>query len=120
MITLRSARKTRKKTPPPRGNSAASRDIASVLHPYTHLRKHESQGPLVITEGKGIYVQDDTGKSYIEGLAGLWCTSLGFGEERLVDAATAQMRKLPYYHVFAHKSHVVGIHLAERLLAMLP
>jgi len=108
------------KITPPRGNSAASRDIASVLHPYTHLRKHESQGPLVITEGKGIYVQDDTGKSYIEGLAGLWCTSLGFGEERLVEAATAQMRKLPYYHVFAHKSHDVGIDLAERLLAMLP
>jgi len=108
------------KITPPRGNSAASRDIASVLHPYTHLRKHESQGPLVITEGKGIYVQDDAGKSYIEGLAGLWCTSLGFGEERLVAAAAAQMRKLPFYHVFAHKSHDVGIDLAERLLAMMP
>ncbi len=93
---------------------------ATVLHPYTHLRKHESEGPLVITGGKGVYVQDEAGKSYIEGLAGLWCTSLGFGEERLVEAAAAQMRKLPYYHVFAHKSHDVGIELAERLLAMMP
>src|SRR5216684_1999180 len=108
------------KITPPRGNSAGSRDIASVLHPYTHLRKHEGQGPLIITGGKGIYVQDDTGKSYIEGLAGLWCTSLGFGEERLVEAASAQMRKLPFYHVFTHKSHDVGIDLAERLLAMMP
>ena len=108
------------KITPARGNSAASRDIATVLHPYTHLRKHESDGPLVITGGKGVYVQDEAGKSYIEGLAGLWCTSLGFGEERLVDAAAAQMRKLPYYHVFAHKSHDVGIDLAERLLAMMP
>ena len=108
------------KTSPARGNSAASRDIATVLHPYTNLRKHESQGPLIITEGKGVYVQDDTGKSYIEGLAGLWCTSLGFGEERLVEVAAAQMRKLPFYHVFTHKSHDVGIDLAERLLAMMP
>jgi len=108
------------KITPPRGNSAASRDIASLLHPYTHLRKHQEQGPVIITEGKGVYVKDDTGKSYIEGLAGLWCTSLGFGEERLVEAAAAQMRKLPFYHVFAHKSHDVGIDLAERLLAMLP
>ena len=108
------------KITPARGNSAASRDIATVLHPYTHLRKHESEGPLVITGGKGVYVQDEAGKSYIEGLAGLWCTSLGFGEERLVEAAAAQMRKLPYYHVFAHKSHDVGIELAERLLAMMP
>ena len=108
------------KITPARGNSAASRDIATVLHPYTHLRKHESEGPLVITGGKGVYVQDEAGKSYIEGLAGLWCTSLGFGEERLVEAAAAQMRKLPYYHVFAHKSHDAGIDLAERLLAMMP
>src|SRR5260370_38883146 len=91
------------KITPPRGNSAASRDIASVLHPYTHLRKQESQGPLVITEGKGVYVQDDTGKSYIEGLAGLWCTSLGFGEERLVAAAAAQMAHRPFYPVFNHR-----------------
>jgi adenosylmethionine-8-amino-7-oxononanoate aminotransferase len=47
-------------------NSAASRDIAFHLHPYTHLKKHESEGPLVIAEGKGIYVYDENGKEYIE------------------------------------------------------
>ena len=103
-----------------RGNSNAARDIASVLHPYTNLRKNEAEGPLVITEGKGVYVKDDSGKEYIEGLAGLWCVSLGYGEERLVEAAARQMRKLPYYHVFGQKSHDVAIDLAERLLAMMP
>ncbi len=103
-----------------RGNSAASRDIAYQLHPYTNLKKHESEGPLVITEGKGIYVYDETGKEYIEGLAGLWCTSLGFGEERLVEAATRQLKKLPYYHVFNHKSHDASVELAERLIALMP
>ncbi len=103
-----------------RGNSNARRDIASVLHPYTHLRRHETDGPLVLTEGKGIYVKDDSGKEYIEGLAGLWCVSLGFGEERLVKAAADQMRKLPYSAIFAHKSHEAVIELAERLLAMMP
>jgi 4-aminobutyrate---pyruvate transaminase len=103
-----------------RGNSAASRDIAYQLHPYTNLKKHESEGPLVITEGKGVYVYDETGKEYIEGLAGLWCTSLGFGEERLVEAATQQLKKLPYYHVFNHKSHDTSVELAERLIALMP
>jgi len=103
-----------------RGNSAASRDIAYQLHPYTNLKKHESDGPLVITEGKGVYVYDETGKEYIEGLAGLWCTSLGFGEERLVEAATRQLKKLPYYHVFNHKSHDISVELAERLIALMP
>ena len=98
-----------------RGNSAASRDIAFQLHPYTHLKKHESDGPLVLTEGKGVYVTDDTGKKYIEGLAGLWCVSLGYGEERLIEAATKQMRTMAYSHIFNHKSHNPSIDLAERL-----
>jgi 4-aminobutyrate--pyruvate transaminase len=104
----------------PRGNSTASRDIACQLHPYTNLKKHEEQGPLVVTGGKGVYVYDDTGKEYIEGLAGLWSVSLGFGEERLVEAAARQMRKLPFYHLFASKSHEAGIDLAEQLLKLLP
>jgi 4-aminobutyrate---pyruvate transaminase len=103
-----------------RGNSAASRDIAYNLHPYTHLKKQESEGPLVITEGKGIYVYDETGKEYIEGLAGLWCTSLGFGEKRLVDAATRQMQRLPFYHIFNQKTHDAAAELAERLIGMMP
>jgi len=103
-----------------RGNSISSRDIASLIHPYTNLKVHEQEGPLVISRGKGIYIYDDGGKEYIEGLAGLWCTSLGFSEERLIEAAVRQMRNLPSYHVFAHKSHEPGIELAERLLSMAP
>ncbi len=103
-----------------RANSARARDIAYYLHPYTNLKVHEKEGPLVITEGKGIYVYDENGKAYIEGLAGLWCTALGFDEERLVEAAMAQMRKLPYYHSFFHASHDVGIDLAEKLIQMAP
>jgi 4-aminobutyrate--pyruvate transaminase len=103
-----------------RGNSTASRDIAYHLHPYTHLKKHESEGPLVITEGKGIYVYDDAGKEYNEGLAGLWCTSLGFSENRLVEAATRQLKQLPYYHIFNHKAHEGAGELAERIIRLMP
>ncbi len=101
-------------------NSAAARDIAYQLHPYTDARRHEQQGPFIITHGDGVYVYDDAGNRYIEGLAGLWCTSLGFGEERLVQAAAEQMRRLPYYHGFAHRAHPPSIELAERLLAIAP
>lgn len=102
------------------GNSAASRDKAYFLHPYTNLDLHETQGPLIIERGEGVRVFDDSGKEYIEGLASLWCVSLGWGEERLVEAATKQMRKLPTYHVFGHKSHEPGIDLAERLIKLAP
>lgn len=104
----------------PRGNSTASIDIANVLHPYTDLNRHASDGPVVVSEGKGIHVYDNSGNEYIEAMAGLWCTALGFGEERLVDAATRQMRKLPFYHLFNNKTHDVAAELAERLIGMMP
>ena len=62
-------------------NSLQARDIAYMVHPYTNLRQHERQGPLVITGGDGVFVIDDDGKRYIEGLAGLWCTGAGLQRE---------------------------------------
>ena len=103
-----------------RPNSAAAMDIASHLHPYTNARKHETEGPMVITEGKGIFVYDDQGKEYIEGLAGLWYAALGFSEERLAQAAAEQLRRLPCYHSFAHKSPLPTIELAAKLLEIAP
>jgi len=102
------------------GNSASSRDIAFVMHPYTNLERHKTVGPQIINHGKGIWVYDEEGKPYIEGMAGLWCTSLGFNEPRLVEAAMRQMQALPFYHVFAAKSHNPAIDLAERLIEMAP
>ena len=101
-------------------NQSARRDIATSIHPYTNLKLHETEGPLVITEGDGVFVRDENGNRYLEGLAGLWCASLGFSERRLAEAAYQQMLKLPFYHTFAHKAHDVGIELAEKLLSIAP
>lgn len=102
------------------GNSPASRDIAFVMHPYTNLMAHRDVGPLILEKGEGVWITDDTGKKYIEAMAGLWCTSLGYNEQRLIDAAVEQMKALPYSHLFAHKSHNPAIDLAERLVEMAP
>jgi len=99
---------------------AARSDIAHHLHSYTNLPRHEEMGPLVLTHGKGIYVYDEQGREFIEGLGGLWCVSLGFGEEALVDAAVEQMRKLPFYHTFASSGTEPPVRLAERLKAIAP
>ncbi len=107
-------------TPPARPNSTAARDVASVFHPYTDQRAHAETGPVVISRGHGVRVLDDNGKSYIDVVAGLWCASLGFSNERLVRAAEAQMRALPFYHAFASKSHQPMIELAEMLLERAP
>jgi 4-aminobutyrate--pyruvate transaminase len=101
-------------------STSRSRDVAYQLHPFTSLGRHETEGPLVITRGQGVYVYDESGREYLEGLAGLWCTALGFGEERLVEATARQMRRLPYYHQFGGKANDVAIRLAERLIGLMP
>jgi adenosylmethionine-8-amino-7-oxononanoate aminotransferase len=104
----------------PRSASPSARDLAYTLHPYTNARAHEQKGPSIIERGQGVYVCDDQGNEYIEALAGLWSVAIGFGEERLARVAAEQMRKLPYYHCFAHKAHHPGIDLAEKLVQLTP
>ena len=77
-------------------------------------------GRTAVVRGKGVYVTDDDGKEYIEGLAGLWSAALGFDNERLARVAYEQMRQLPFYHSFNHRSHEPAINLAEKLLQMAP
>jgi 4-aminobutyrate--pyruvate transaminase len=105
---------------PQLSNSLYRRDIASLVHPQTNLRKHLDVGPNIFTRGDGIYVQDDSGKKYLEGAAGLWCASLGFGNERLARVAYNQMKEIGYYHIYRHSSHGPAIELAEKLLEMAP
>jgi 4-aminobutyrate--pyruvate transaminase len=110
-------------TPPAstiRANSASARDVANTLHPYTDLRAHLEAGPMIISRGEGVRVWDENGRGYIESVAGLWCAALGFSNERLVQAAAAQMRKLPFYHAFTAKSHEPMIDLAEMLIERAP
>ena len=99
---------------------AARRDLAFHLHPSTNLRQLQSEGPLVITRGEGVYVYDDEGRRYLEGMSGLWCASLGFSERRLAEAAYRQMLELPFYHSFAGKVPAVSAELAERLIGIAP
>jgi 4-aminobutyrate---pyruvate transaminase len=100
--------------------TSRGRDVAYQLHPFTNLGRHENEGPLVISRGKGVYVYDESGQEYLEALAGLWCTALGFGETRLAEAASQQLRRLPYYHQFGGKANDVAITLAERLVKLMP
>src|SRR5262249_56207404 len=77
-------------------------------------------GAGVSGRGEGVYVWDDGGKKYLEGMAGLWSTSLGFSEKRLVQAAVRQMEQLPTYHIFNGRSNEATIELAEALLKIAP
>ena len=96
------------------------KDIENLFHPATNLVVHEDSKPLILDKGEGIYVYDIQGNKYIEGLAGLWCNALGFGNESLVETAANQMQKFGYGSLFASKSHEPAIMLSEKLIEMSP
>ena len=98
----------------------AKADVRFHLHSQTNLRLHQHSGPLVIERGEGIWVFDEQGRGYLEGMSGLWCAGLGFSNARLVDAACRQMRQLPYYHTFNHRVPSVVARLAERIAELAP
>jgi 4-aminobutyrate--pyruvate transaminase len=95
-------------------------DIASQIHPHTNLRAFEQQGAMIMAGGEGVWVYDDAGKKYLEGMSGLWCVSLGYGNQRLIGAATRQFNELAYYQNFAHKATKPAIELSEKLLQIAP
>ena len=101
-------------------NSAEARDLAYHLHSFTHLDSLAKDGPLVLESGDGIYVTDNHGKRYIEGISGLWNIVVGFNENRIAEAAFEQMKKLPAYHTFFGRTASPVIDLAERLIELAP
>ena len=97
-----------------------ARDIAALIHPYTNAEAHGRKGPHLIETGEGVHVTDGDGRRYIEGMAGLWCCGLGFGDAELIEAAREQLGRLPYYHLFGGRTHEPAIELAERIKDMYP
>ncbi|MBE1297220.1 MAG: aminotransferase class III-fold pyridoxal phosphate-dependent enzyme [Rhodobacteraceae bacterium] len=91
--------------------------MAPVIYPTTNLTATEQ---LCLDHAKGIYVYDKDGKEYIEGLAGLWCTSLCYGNAEVIEAITDQLTKLSFSHTFGGKTHEPIQKLAEKLKAMVP
>ena len=53
-------------------------DKQSHLHPITSIADHLTQGPQILRSGAGVTIQDIDGRSYIDGMAGLWCVNVGY------------------------------------------
>ena len=91
--------------------------MTHLIYPTTNFKAIEQ---ISIERGEGCYVWDKQGNKYLEGLAGLWCTALGYGNQELIDTTTEQMSKLNFSHMFGGKTHQVAIDLADTLADMIP
>ncbi len=90
------------------------------LHPFTdHKSLHEKRSR-IITRAEGVYIFDADGNRILDGMSGLWCVNAGYGRQELIDAATAQMKELPYYNNFFQCAHPPAIELASMLQKLSP
>ena len=95
-------------------------DAAHHVHPFTANADLATKGTRVITSAKGVFLRDSDGIDLLDGMAGLWCTNIGYGRNELADAAHAQMLQLPYYNTFFQTSHPPVIALSSKLAQLAP
>ena len=95
-------------------------DRAHLIHPVTSFRGHEQHGARILIEGKGLWLTDADGRQVLDAFAGLWCVNIGYGQDSVVDAAAAQMRRLPYATGYFHFASEPAIELAGQLTALAP
>ena len=103
-----------------RTEELARLDLEHLFHPSTDLKGHGQAGPVIWDRGEGVYIYDTEGRRYLEGMAGLWCTALGYGEKELARVAADQMVKFCYGPLFAGKSNEPSIRLAAKLSEWVP
>ncbi len=111
-------------TPPPaaRRSTAAwqAADAAHFLHPFTDFQALARKGARIIERADNIYLWDSDGHKLLDAMSGLWCVNVGYGQEALVQAATRQLRELPFYNSFFQTSTPPAIELAELLAQVTP
>jgi len=95
-------------------------DYAHHIHPFTDPKALKDKGPTVITRADGAYIWDADGNKILDGMAGLWCVNVGYGQQALVDAATEQLRQLPYYNTFFQTVAPPQVELADTLSKITP
>jgi L-2,4-diaminobutyrate transaminase len=97
-------------------------DRQNLIHPSTHLAGF-ARGDVpnrVVTGGKGVYIDDLTGKHLLDAFAGLYCVNVGYGCQPVIDAICEQANKLAYYHAYMGHGSEAAITLAKMVLERAP
>ena len=95
-------------------------DAAHHVHPFSDTAALNAEGVRVITRGEGIYLWDSEGARLIDGMSGLWCVQVGYGNAEIAEAGAQALRTLPYYNHFFKTSNPWTIELAAKLATLLP
>ena len=95
-------------------------DALHHLHPFTNHKSLRGSGARVIVRGHGPYLWDSEKNRILDGMSGLWTTSIGYGREELADVAHAQICELPFYNTFFKTTHPPVVALSRKLSEIAP
>jgi putrescine---pyruvate transaminase len=95
-------------------------DAAHFLHPFTDFQGLARKGSRIITRADNIWLWDSEGAQILDAMSGLWCVNVGYGQQTLIDAATKQLKELPFYNAFFQTATVPAIELAQVLSEVAP
>ena len=94
-------------------------DHSYLWHPFTQMRDWMEEEPCIISRADGNFLIDVQGRKYLDGVSSLWCNVHGHRKKELDDALRAQLERISH-STFLGLSHVPGIQLAEKLIAVAP
>jgi adenosylmethionine-8-amino-7-oxononanoate aminotransferase len=97
----------------------ARRDLAHVWHPCTQMKDHETVPMIPLRSGAGVWLEDFSGKRYIDGISSWWVNLFGHANPRIGAAVAEQLGRLEHA-IFAGFTHEPAITLAEELVRLAP
>ena len=100
-------------------NEWQKRDLRYIWHPCSQMKDYEEFPPIVIERGKGAYLYDVDGKSYLDAVSSWWVNLFGHSNDRINTAIRKQLEKLEHV-IFANFSHQPAIELAEEIVRITP
>ena len=95
------------------------RDLRVLWHPCSQMHDHETLPPIALRRGEGIWLEDMSGKRYLDAISSWWVNLFGHANPRINAAIERQLGQLEHA-ILAGFTHEPAVELAERLVALAP
>ncbi|MCB4776640.1 MAG: adenosylmethionine--8-amino-7-oxononanoate transaminase [Sulfurovum sp.] len=95
------------------------RDLEVIWHPCTQMKDHETLPLIPIKSGRGVYLYDFEGNSYIDAISSWWVNLFGHANPAINTKVKKQLDTLEHV-LLAGFTHEPAVELAHRLVSITP
>ena len=94
-------------------------DQQYVWHPFTQQSEWAGREPIIIRSGRGVWLKDQRGRRFIDGVSSLWVNVFGHNHPVINQAIRRQLSKVAH-STFLGLTHEPAIRLAKALVNLAP